>query len=56
MVARKSNTVSVSDILKAGGVEKWAKKVGYDSKNIKMSGIISLTKKQVNEALKSLKN
>jgi hypothetical protein len=56
MVARKSNIVSVGEILQAGGVENWAKKVGYDSKNIKMSGIISLSEKQVNEALKNLKN
>jgi hypothetical protein len=47
--------VSATEILKAGGVDKWVEKVGYDSKKIKMSGIISLTEKQVEEALKSLK-
>jgi hypothetical protein len=46
--------VSATEILKAGGVDKWVEKVGYDSRKIKMSGIISLTEEQVKEALKSL--
>lgn len=50
---KKPNTVSASDIIKAGGVENWAKKVGYDSQKIKMSGIITLTEEQVNDAIKT---
>ena len=45
--------ISATEILKAGGVDKWVEKVGYDSQRIKMSGIISLTEKQVEEALKT---
>ena len=44
--------VSASEILKAGGPTAWAKKTGYSSKDIKMSGIISLTEKQLADALK----
>jgi hypothetical protein len=43
--------VSATEILKAGGPTAWAKKTGYSSKDIKMSGIISLTDKQLKEAL-----
>ena len=35
--------ISASEILKAGGPDNWAKKTGYDSSKIKMSGIIQLT-------------
>jgi hypothetical protein len=46
--------VSATEIIKAGGFSTWAKKTGYNSRDIKMSGIISLTEKQLEEALKSL--
>jgi hypothetical protein len=46
--------VSATEILKAGGPTAWAKKTGYNSKEIKMSGIISLTDKQLVEALNSV--
>ena len=46
--------VSATEILKAGGPTAWAKKTGYRSKEIKMSGIISLTDKQLSEALNSV--
>jgi hypothetical protein len=48
--------VSASEIIKAGGPTAWAKKTGYDSSKIKMSGIIKLTNKEFENALKSLKN
>lgn len=48
--------VSASEIIKAGGVDQWAKKVGYDSSKIKMSGIITLTDKQVEDAIKISRN
>jgi hypothetical protein len=50
---RAGGNVSASEIIKAGGLDSWAKKVGYDSSKIKMSGIITLTDKQVDEALKT---
>lgn len=56
MVGRKSNIISASEILKAGGIDKWAKKTKYESKNIKMSGIIKLTDEEFEKALKSLDN
>ena len=43
--------VSATEILKAGGLSAWAKKTGYSSRNVKMSGIISLTEKQLLEAI-----
>jgi hypothetical protein len=43
--------VSATEILKAGGFSAWAKKTGYSSREIKMSGIISLTEKQLLEAI-----
>ena len=46
--------VSATEILKAGGPTAWAKKTGYRSREIKMSGIISLTDKQLSEALNSV--
>jgi hypothetical protein len=46
--------ISASEILKAGGPTAWAKKTGYKSREIKMSGIISLTDKQLQEALNSV--
>ena len=46
--------VSATEILKAGGFSAWAKKTGYNSRDIKMSGIISLTEKQLEEALKCI--
>jgi hypothetical protein len=46
--------VSATEILKAGGPAAWAKKTGYKSKDVKMSGIISLTEKQLTEALKGV--
>ena len=46
--------VSASEILKAGGPTAWAKKNGYRSREIKMSGIISLTDKQLQKALNSV--
>ena len=49
---RVGGTVSASEIIKAGGLNTWAKKIGYDSSKIKMSGIITLTDKQVEDALK----
>lgn len=54
--AKKHNggIVSASDILKAGGPNAWAKKNGYKSKDVKMSGIITLSDKQLKEALKSV--
>lgn len=52
---RKINLVSASEIMQAGGPEKWAKKVGYNSPKIKMSGIIDLDDKQTKQALKMLK-
>ena len=46
--------VSATETLKAGGFSAWAKKTGYSSRDVKMSGIISLTDKQLIEALNSV--
>ena len=46
--------VSATEILKAGGFSAWAKKTGYNSRDIKMSGIISLTDEQLKKALNSV--
>jgi hypothetical protein len=46
--------VSASEILKAGGPTAWAKKTGYKSREIKMSGIVPLTDKQLQKALNSV--
>ena len=50
---QKMNIVSADEIKAAGGFDKWAKKVGYDSSKIKMSGIIDIPEKEMLDILKN---
>jgi hypothetical protein len=49
------NIVSASAIIKAGGVDAYVKRIGYDSSKIKLSGAIPLTDAEMKDILKMLK-